>query len=309
MFEQSVVIKDIPPRALLGVGDENLTFLETHLGVSISVRGPQMTIKGKKERVNKSIALINKLKRELKKGGGQLTTRDIEYFIYAKNGKENIIVLPDEVIKPRTLNQSRYLKSIENHRIVCAIGPAGTGKTYLAVASAISSLLSGEVSRIVLARPAVEAGESLGFLPGDYEEKVKPYLRPLYDALFEMLPKDKMRKYTEEGIIEIAPLAFMRGRNLSNSFIILDEAQNTTHLQMKMFLTRMGKGSKAVINGDITQIDLPSRETSGLVEIQKILKEIDEISFIYLTSVDVVRNPVVEKIVKAYKKYDEEKNK
>ncbi|MCK4226182.1 PhoH family protein [candidate division WOR-3 bacterium] len=308
MFEQSLEIKNIPPIALLGVKDENVVFLEKRLGVRITARGPQLIIRGEKDRVYKSVRLIGELTRVLE-DGGNLTTKDIEYYLYAKNGRENIIVLPNKVIKPRTANQARYLEEIEKQMVTIAIGPAGTGKTYLAVASAISALLSREVSRIILARPAVEAGESLGFLPGDYEEKVKPYLRPLYDAIYEMLPQSKIQKYMDTGLIEIAPLAFMRGRDLKDSFIILDEAQNTTHSQMKMFLTRMGEDSKVVITGDITQIDLTPSKTSGLVEIQNILNNIKGVSFVYLTALDVVRNPIVEKIVRAYRKYEERKDK
>jgi len=308
VFEQTLTLKDISPIALLGVKDENITFLEEHLGIRITVRGSHLTIRGQKERVNKSVNLISELTKSLE-DGGRLTTRDIEYYLYAKKDRKNIILLPDKVIKPKTANQVDYLEKIENQMLTIVIGPAGTGKTYLAVASAISALLSKEVKRIILARPAVEAGESLGFLPGDYEEKVKPYLRPLYDAIYEMLPQKRIQNYMDNGIIEIAPLAFMRGRNLKDSFVILDEAQNTTHNQMKMFLTRIGEGSKAVVTGDITQIDLPSSKTSGLIEVQNILKSIEGISFVYLTAVDVVRNPVVEKIVRAYKTYEERKNK
>jgi phosphate starvation-inducible PhoH-like protein len=294
--------------ALLGVKDENLNFLEKHLGVTITMRGSYLTVTGEKERVRKSIDLIDKLINSLKKGGS-LTTSDIEYFLYTKKNKRNIILLPDYVIKPRTENQSRYLEEIEKNVITISIGPAGTGKTYLAVASAISALLSKKVSRIILARPAVEAGERLGFLPGDYEEKVQPYLIPLYDAIYEMMQSRKIQEYMDNGIIEIAPLAFMRGRNLKDSFVILDEAQNTTHTQMKMFLTRIGENSKAVITGDVTQIDLPDSTTSGLVELQDILENLGDISFVYLNESDVVRNPVVEKIVRAYKRYEKNKNK
>jgi phosphate starvation-inducible PhoH-like protein len=308
MFRQSVNLEKISSVALLGVKDENLNFLEEHLGVKIIVRGSKLTIAGEKNRVNKSLELIDKLTKSLKEGG-MLTTSDIKYFLHAKENKNNIILLPDHVIKPRTANQSKYLKEIEERVITIAIGPAGTGKTYLAVASAISALLSKKVSRIILARPAVEAGESLGFLPGDYEEKVKPYLIPLYDAIYEMMPQRKMQGYVDNGIIEIAPLAFMRGRNLKGSFVILDEAQNTTHTQMKMFLTRIGEDSKAVVTGDITQIDLPDKKTSGLIELQDILTDLGDISFVYLDENDVVRNPVVEKIVRAYKKYEENKSK
>lgn len=308
MFKQSLNLEKISSVALLGVKDENLNFLEEHLGVKITVRGSNLTIAGEKERVNKSINLIDKLAHSLEQGGN-LTTSDIKYFLHAKENKKNIILLPDDVIKTRTANQSKYLEEIEKNVITIAIGPAGTGKTYLAVASAISALLSKKVSRIILARPAVEAGESLGFLPGDYEQKVKPYLIPLYDAIYEMLPQKRMQHYMDSGIIEIAPLAFMRGRNLKDSFVILDEAQNTTHTQMKMFLTRIGESSKAVVTGDITQIDLPDKTTSGLIELQDVLEDLDDISFVYLNESDVVRNPVVEKIVRAYKKYEENKNK
>lgn len=308
MYKQSLNLENVSSVALLGVKDENLNFLEEHLGVKITVRGYYLTITGEKERVRKSVELIDKLINSLQKGGS-LTTSDIEYFLYTKKNKRNIILLPDYVIKPRTENQSRYLEEIEKNAITISIGPAGTGKTYLAVAAAISALLSKKVSRIILARPAVEAGESLGFLPGDYEEKVQPYLIPLYDAIYEMMPSRKIQEYIDNGIIEIAPLAFMRGRNLKDSFVILDEAQNTTHTQMKMFLTRIGEDSKAVITGDVTQIDLPDRTTSGLVELQDILENLEDISFVYLNESDVVRNPVVEKIVRAYKKYEENKSK
>jgi phosphate starvation-inducible PhoH-like protein len=308
MFRQSLDLEKTSSVALLGVKDENLNFLEEHLGVNITVRGSKLTISGEENRVKKSIELIDKLTKSLEKGG-MLTTSDIKYFLHAKEKKNNIILLPDHVIKPRTSNQAKYLEGIEENVITIAIGPAGTGKTYLAVASAISALLSKKVSRIILARPAVEAGESLGFLPGDYEEKVKPYLIPLYDAIYEMMPQRQMQTYVDNGIIEIAPLAFMRGRNLKDSFVILDEAQNTTHTQMKMFLTRIGEDSKAVVTGDITQIDLPDKKTSGLIELQDILMDLGDISFVYLDENDVVRNPVVEKIVRAYKKYEENKNK
>ena len=308
MFSKSLNLKDVSNVALLGVKDENLNFLEEHLGVKITVRGSKLTIAGEEDRVCKSLDVIDKLTKSLERGGN-LTTSDIKYFLHSKENKKNIILLPDDVIKPRTANQSTYLEKIERKVITIAIGPAGTGKTYLAVASAISALLSKKVSRIILARPAVEAGESLGFLPGDYEEKVKPYLIPLYDAIYEMMPQKKMQQYMDSGIIEIAPLAFMRGRNLKDSFVILDEAQNTTHTQMKMFLTRIGEGSKAVVTGDVTQVDLPDKKTSGLREIQDVLSSLEDISFVYLNENDVVRNPVVEKIVRAYKEYEENKNK
>jgi phosphate starvation-inducible PhoH-like protein len=209
-----------------------------------------------------------------------------------------------KVIKPRTVGQGRYVETVERNDIVFSIGPAGTGKTYLAVAMAIAQLKANLVSRVVFTRPAVEAGESLGFLPGDIRAKVDPYLRPVYDALYDMLQPDKIRKLLEMNVIEIAPLAFMRGRTLNEAFVVLDEAQNTTSAQMKMFLTRIGEKSKAIITGDITQIDLADNQSSGLVKVQKILKNIDGISFVYLTDKDVVRHRLVQKVIKAYEKYE-----
>jgi phosphate starvation-inducible PhoH-like protein len=206
-------------------------------------------------------------------------------------------------VAPKTINQRRYLEAIDATDIVFGIGPAGTGKTYLAMAQAVAFLAAKKVSRIILARPAVEAGEKLGFLPGDLQEKVNPYLRPLYDALYDMLDIDRVARYIERGTIEIAPIAFMRGRTLNDSFVILDEAQNTTSEQMKMFLTRLGFGSKAVITGDITQIDLPSGKTSGLVEAMKVVSKIDGISFVYFDERDVVRHKLIQEIVKAYERF------
>ena len=202
------------------------------------------------------------------------------------------------------MGQRKYIEKIQSKDLTFGIGPAGTGKTYLAVTMAVKALRNEEVNRIILTRPAVEAGESLGFLPGDLKDKVDPYLRPLYDALFDILGSERFQKYVERGMIEVAPLAYMRGRTLSNSFIILDEAQNATREQMKMFLTRIGLGSKAIVTGDVTQIDLPKGKYSGLKHVEKVLKDIDEIGFIYLTSRDVVRHRLVQKIVNAYEKYD-----
>jgi phosphate starvation-inducible PhoH-like protein len=212
-------------------------------------------------------------------------------------------------IRPKTLGQRKYVEAIQKHDIVFGIGPAGTGKTYLAVAMAVSSLLNKEVVRIILTRPAIEAGEKLGFLPGDMMDKVDPYLRPLYDAIFDMIGIEKFHHLLNEGVIEVAPLAFMRGRTLNDSFVILDEAQNTTHEQMKMFLTRLGFDSKAVITGDITQIDLPQDSTSGLVEVQTILSKIDGISFVYFNKSDVVRHQLVSDVIKAYEEYEDAKKK
>ncbi len=207
-------------------------------------------------------------------------------------------------IVPKTETQREYIEAIQKYDIVIGIGPAGTGKTYLAMAMAVNALLKKQVTRIVLARPAVEAGEKLGFLPGDIEEKVSPYLRPLYDALFDMMEPEKVAKYIERGVIEIAPLAFMRGRTLNDSFIILDEAQNTTSEQMKMYLTRLGFNSKTVITGDVTQIDLPAGKTSGLVEAERILKDIEGIKFVYFSERDVVRHRLVQEIIRAYERYE-----
>jgi len=210
----------------------------------------------------------------------------------------------DKKIRPKTIGQRKFIETVRNNEVVFAIGPAGTGKTYLAVAIALSALKKKEVERIILVRPAVEAGESLGFLPGDLLEKIDPYFRPLYDAMYEMMPSEKFQKYMERGIIEIAPLAYMRGRTLNDSFIILDDAQNTTLGQMKMFLTRFGFGSKIIINGDITQVDLPRKENSGLMKIAKILKDINGIEFVYLNDSDVVRHRLVQEIIRAYEKED-----
>jgi len=210
----------------------------------------------------------------------------------------------DKEIRPKTLGQQKYIEAVRKNDIVFAIGPAGTGKTYLAVAIALSALKNEEVDRIILVRPAVEAGESLGYLPGDLLEKIDPYFRPLYDAMYEMMPSEKFQKYMERGIIEIAPLAYMRGRTLNNSFIILDDAQNTTLGQMKMFLTRFGFGSKVIINGDITQIDLPLKEHSGLIRVERILKKIKGIEFVYLNDRDVVRHRLVQEIIRAYERED-----
>jgi phosphate starvation-inducible PhoH-like protein len=212
-------------------------------------------------------------------------------------------------IKPKTVGQSKYVEAVDRHDIVFSIGPAGTGKTYLACAMAVAALKAKKVNRIVFTRPAVEAGESLGFLPGDVRAKVDPYLRPVYDALYDMLQADKIRNLMDMGVIEVAPLAFMRGRTLNQAFVVLDEAQNTTHAQMKMFLTRLGEQSQAVITGDITQIDLPNRRDSGLVRVQTVLERIQGIEFVYLTEKDVVRHHLVQKIIKAYERYEKPRRK
>ncbi len=250
---------------------------------------------------------------------GKLQSTDVSTIIdLTQHGKEiisdqeydNIVLYTKkDVIKAKTPTQIKYFHTVKNNDICFAIGPAGTGKTYLAVAFAVSALKKGIVRRIVLARPAVEAGESLGFLPGDFREKIDPYLKPLYDALQEMLPSDQLKSYLEKGTIEIVPLAYMRGRTLNNSYVILDEAQNSTSLQMKMFLTRLGPNSKSIITGDITQIDLPTNNTSGLVEIQEILKNVDGVEFIYFNKGDVVRHKLVKDIINAYENYQNGNNK
>ncbi len=278
------------------------------------MRGSKIIIKGEEEHVKRAKHLLQELS-DISSEGYSIKPEDIRYAIQSsKNINEvslksffmnNIPVSSKKrFIVPKTETQREYIESIRTHDIVIGIGPAGTGKTYLAMAMAVNAFLKKEVNRIVLARPAVEAGEKLGFLPGDIEEKVSPYLRPLYDALFDMMEPEKVAKYIERGIIEIAPLAFMRGRTLNDSFIILDEAQNTTSEQMKMYLTRLGFNSKTVITGDITQIDLPPGKISGLVEAEKILKGIEGIKFVYFSEKDVVRHRLVQEIVRAYERYE-----
>ena len=288
--------------------------IEETLGIAASFRGNKIFLKGDDEKIKTAEGLIKDL-RDLTASGYSLKPEDIRYAIRSiAEGSEtslkdlfvnNIPVSSKRrFIIPKTGTQKKYLDSIKEHDIVIGVGPAGTGKTYLAMAMAINAFLKKKVSRIVLARPAIEAGERLGFLPGDIFEKVNPYLRPLYDALFDMMEAEKVSKLMERGVIEIAPLAFMRGRTLNDSFIILDEAQNTTTEQMKMFLTRLGFNSEAVITGDITQIDLPAGRTSGLIEIIKILEGIEGIDFVFFSEKDVVRHRLVQSIVRAYERYE-----
>jgi len=271
-------------------------------------------LKGTDEQVRTAENLIHDL-RELSKQGYSLRPEDIRFAVRALSEGESMslkelflnnipVSSKRRFIIPKTANQKRYLDSIKGFDIVFGIGPAGTGKTYLAMAMAVNALLKKEVTRIVLARPAIEAGEKLGFLPGDIQEKVNPYLRPLYDALYDMMEAEKVMSLMERGVIEIAPLAFMRGRTLNDAFVILDEAQNTTTEQMKMFLTRLGFNSKAVITGDVTQIDLPSNRASGLVEVMKILEGIGGITFVSFSERDVVRHKLVQAIIKAYERYE-----
>ncbi|MHB1418934.1 MAG: PhoH family protein [Bacillota bacterium] len=303
---------------LFGRHDENLRVIEENCAAKIVARGNEVTITGEQHAVEKTERLFNQLI-ALVHSGTPINVATINYAVnLVTNGEvesrkladalsEVIYVTPKgKQIKAKTLGQQSYVQSIKNYDIVFGIGPAGTGKTYLAVVMAVVALRNKEVNRIVLARPAVEAGEKLGFLPGDLQEKVNPYLRPLYDGLYDTLGMETAQKYMERTVIEIAPLAYMRGRTLDDSFIILDEAQNTTPEQMKMFLTRMGSGSKAVITGDITQVDLPRGNCSGLIEVQKVLRGVKGIAFDYLTDADVVRHPLVQKIIQAYE--ESEKN-
>jgi phosphate starvation-inducible protein PhoH and related proteins len=298
---------------LFGSLDENLKYLESLWGVRVRTQGHDLLVEGPPAGVARVERLLTQLTALFQEGykiangdvktAAQLVASDPsidlrDYFL-----KSSLTQSGKRRIAPKTVNQRRYLDAIEQNDIVFGIGPAGTGKTYLAMAEAVSFLLTKKVSRIILARPAVEAGEKLGFLPGDLQEKVNPYLRPLYDALYDMMEMEKVERFIERGTIEIAPIAFMRGRTLNDAFVILDEAQNTTSEQMKMFLTRLGFGSKAVVTGDITQIDLPAGRTSGLVEAMKVVANIDGISFILFDDRDVVRHKLVQQIVKAYESF------
>jgi phosphate starvation-inducible PhoH-like protein len=293
---------------LAGVNDANLVELARLTGVKVALRGDALTLSGSTEEVERASAVAQRMIDAARQRRG-ITPDDVlrmsEEGPLDSDGSASgapRIALPGvrRVIQPKTAGQASYMKLITEHDIVIGIGPAGTGKTYLAVAAAVDALMRKRVRRIVLARPAVEAGESLGFLPGDMQAKVDPYLRPLYDALDDMMPQERVQKALETRIIEIAPLAYMRGRTLSDAFVILDEAQNATNAQMKMFLTRLGVNSKAVITGDKTQIDLPAREQSGLIQIERILSGIDGIAFHYLQESDVIRHRLVRDIVRAY---------
>ncbi len=311
--EKKIVLDNVDMFSLLGMNDSNLKIVEDRFNASITVRGENIFIKGVVEEVE-GIEKIFKEMTYVLNTSGKLTEDDIVTILNLTiEGKEVIdeqeydsIVLytKHDVVKARTSGQKKYVEAATNNDICFAIGPAGTGKTYLAVALAISSLKKGLVKRIILARPAVEAGESLGFLPGDFREKIDPYLKPLYDALDDMLPSEKLRSYLEKGIVEIVPLAYMRGRTLNSAFVILDEAQNATAMQMKMFLTRLGANSKAIVTGDITQIDLPPKQVSGLVQARDILSNIKGVSFVSFDRSDVVRHRLVKDIIDAYDKFN-----
>ena len=307
---RSIPLSGVDQLTLFGSNDQNLKVIEALGDTRLVVRGGELRIQGEPEAVRRAAELVEHLI-ELVQTGSGFDVADIQryYDELAMEGDESLQRLEagkvlvrgtQKIIKPKTRGQESYLRAIADNDIAVGIGPAGTGKTYLAVAMAIDALYRKAVRRIILARPAVEAGETLGFLPGDLQEKVDPYLRPLYDALEDMLATDKVRRFLETRVIEIAPLAYMRGRTLSDAFVILDEAQNTTSNQMKMFLTRLGANSRAVITGDVTQIDLPRPSESGLLEIERILKGIDGISFVYLTGRDVIRHALVKRILDAY---------
>jgi phosphate starvation-inducible protein PhoH and related proteins len=304
--------------SFLGLSDVNIKPIEERFSANVIVRGDNVFVQGLQDDVDTIEKIIKEMIFVLNTTG-KLTQNDVYTIIdLSSQGKEivsgtefdNIILYSKkDVIKAKTPNQIIYWKAVRENDICFAIGPAGTGKTFLAVAFAVASLKKGIVRKIILARPAVEAGESLGFLPGDFKEKIDPYLRPLYDALEEMIPGEQLRGYLEKDVIEIVPLAFMRGRTLNNAYVILDEAQNATSMQMKMFLTRLGPNSKSIITGDITQIDLPSYSQSGLVQVKEILKNVDGVAFVYFEKVDVVRHKLVKDIINAYEQHHTGNNK
>ena len=313
--ESSIDINDINLLSIVfGKLDENITLIEKELGVVIKSKNDKIFVSGEEEKVEDVIVLLNNLIETARKQNS-LSLSDVRYSISLIKSNEKRPVsefLKDTVvytsmgkpIRAKTLGQKRYIDNINNNDIVFGIGPAGTGKTYLAMAAAVRAFKAKEVNRIILTRPAVEAGENLGFLPGDLQNKVDPYLRPLYDALFEILGHDTYNNLFEKGLIEVAPLAYMRGRTLDSAFVILDEAQNTTNEQMKMFLTRLGYGSKAIITGDVTQIDLPHGKQSGLKTVLRILDGVKGIGITYLNKNDIVRHPLVQRIIDAYEKYE-----
>lgn len=318
MFEQSISVDRMEQAvSLFGSFDENIKMIEKEFDVGVVSRGSEIKVTGEAENVSKGVRAINGLLMLINRGEA-LSDQNVRYVISLVNeGNEDqlpqmtadciCITSKGRPVKPKTLGQKKYIEAIRKNTVTLGVGPAGTGKTYLAVAMAVTAFRAKEVNRIILTRPAVEAGEKLGFLPGDLQQKVDPYLRPLYDALFDMLGAETYNKYLERGNIEVAPLAYMRGRTLDDSFIILDEAQNTTREQMKMFLTRLGFGSKIVITGDVTQIDLPADKVSGLKEAVRVLEGIEDIAICRLTASDVVRHALVQKIVAAYDKFEQDR--
>lgn len=313
-IEQVLQIEKIEQILILfGNADQNAKIIEEHFGVHLVCRGTEVKITGESEAVSKAQRTVDTLLAMIAKDG-TLSEQNVRYVItLVEQGSEQSMVqmnnsciavtVKGKPVKPKTLGQKKYTDAIQNNTITFGIGPAGTGKTYLAVAMAVRAFRDEQVSRIILTRPAVEAGEKLGFLPGDLQDKVDPYLRPLYDAMFDMMGPENFQRNMEKGCIEVAPLAYMRGRTLDDSFIILDEAQNTTPEQMKMFLTRLGFNSKAIVTGDVTQIDLPNAGRSGLIEAVKVLKNIDDIAIMRLTEKDVVRHKLVQDIITAYERY------
>ncbi|MDI3298325.1 MAG: PhoH family protein [Bacillota bacterium] len=312
---RQILIPDEAARLLAGRQEEPLKAMERAFDVEIVARGNELAVSGSPESTEQVRELVEQLV-ALQSQGQEISSQDVHYAIdLARRGQvkrlgevaqDALLTTPrGRQVRPKTLGQRRYVEAIRHNDIVFGIGPAGTGKTYLAVAMAVAALRERRFVRLVLTRPAVEAGEKLGFLPGDLQEKVNPYLRPLHDALWDMLGVDTFERYVSRGIIEVAPLAYMRGRTLDDSFVILDEAQNTTPEQMKMFLTRLGFGSKAVITGDVTQIDLPRDQYSGLQVVRGILQGIEGIAFVYLQETDVVRHPLVQKVIQAYERYEE----
>ena len=318
MFEQVLSIDRMENAvSLFGSFDENIRLIESEFSVTVLNRGSDLKISGEAENVAKATTAIERLLALINKGEA-LSDQNVRYVIsLVKDGEEDklmslsgdcvCITSKGKPVKPKTLGQKKYVEAIRKNTIVLGAGPAGTGKTYLAVAMAVTAFRAKEVNRIILTRPAVEAGEKLGFLPGDLQQKVDPYLRPLYDALFDMLGAEAFARYQERGSIEVAPLAYMRGRTLGDSFIILDEAQNTTREQMKMFLTRLGFNSKMVVTGDVTQIDLPDGKRSGLTDAMRILRNVPDISINTFTEKDVVRHKLVQDIIKAYEKNEEKR--
>lgn len=318
MFEQVLSIDRMENAvSLFGSFDENIRLIESEFSVTVLNRGSDLKISGEAENVAKATTAIERLLALINKGEA-LSDQNVRYVIsLVKDGEEDklmslsgdcvCITSKGKPVKPKTLGQKKYVEAIRKNTIVLGAGPAGTGKTYLAVAMAVTAFRAKEINRIILTRPAVEAGEKLGFLPGDLQQKVDPYLRPLYDALFDMLGAEAFARYQERGSIEVAPLAYMRGRTLDDSFIILDEAQNTTREQMKMFLTRLGFNSKMVVTGDVTQIDLPDGKRSGLTDAMRILRNVPDISINTFTEKDVVRHKLVQDIIKAYEKNEEKR--
>ena len=317
MIQHKIQIPSELLSSIFGTYDSNIRKIEDEYKVSIVNRGDDVVISGEEGGVLKAKTVVNALI-NLAKSGQIIEEQNVNYIVSETNDNNATqlndinddficLTMNGSALRPKTLGQKKYVDSIRKNTIVFGVGPAGTGKTYLAMAMAITAFKNNEVNRIILTRPAIEAGENLGFLPGDLQQKVDPYLRPLYDALYEIMGAENFARNMEKGAIEVAPLAYMRGRTLDNSFIVLDEAQNTTPEQMKMFLTRIGYGSKAVVTGDTTQIDLPRGKNSGLIESTKILKNIEDIAICNLTNKDVVRHPLVQKIIAAYEKFEQKK--